>query len=121
RPAFLPQRAAPLPPDGGFGRGLMRLDYDMHAFARTGAWRDAGANIRYACQVVSEARALLRRRTVLHGSGLLRGALAAYSSGVGNVLRAVRAGIDLDFYSAGRDYGRDVLERAGFFQAHGWD
>jgi hypothetical protein len=71
--------------------------------------------------MLAEARALLRRRTVLHGRALLRGALAAVNCGIGNVLHAIRQGADLDFYTSGRDYSRDVLHRAGFFQAHGWD
>lgn len=121
RSCCLPHRPGMLPRDGGFGRGLMALDYDDHEFARTGPWPDPLANIRFACRLVTDARALLRRRTVLHGEGLLRGALAAYGCGVGNVLRAVRQGLDLDFFSAGRDFGRDVLDRAGFFQGHGWD
>jgi Putative peptidoglycan binding domain len=122
RPFARPWRKAPLPPDGfGFGRGLLRLDYDAHAFAREGDWRDPAANIAEGCRILVEARAMLRRRTVLHGRALLRGALAAFNCGSGNVLQAVRHGFDLDFYTSGRDYSRDVLHRAGFFQAHGWD
>lgn len=122
RPFTRPWRDQPLPVDGlGFGRGLLRIDYDTDAFARTGDWRDPAANIRQACQMVAEARALLRRRTVLHGRALLRAALAAYNCGTNNVLHAIRQGFDLDFYTSGRDYSRDVLNRAGFYQAHGWD
>ncbi len=118
----LPHRPQPLPPDRhGFGRGLILLDYDAHEFARTGDWQGPDANIRHACAVVIETRTLLRRRTVLHGLALLRGALAAYNCGAGNVIRAVRHGLDLDFYTAGRDYSRELLGRAGFFEAHGWD
>jgi hypothetical protein len=75
----------------------------------------------HGSRILIEAKALLRRRTVLHGRALLRGALAAYNCGTGNVLHALRQGFDLDFYTSGRDYSRDVLNRAGFFQAHGWD
>jgi hypothetical protein len=122
RPFARPWREAPLPPDGlGFGRGLLRIDYDAEAFARDGDWRDPAANIAHGCRILFEAKALLRRRTVLHGRALLRGALAAYNCGTGNVLHALRQGFDLDFYTSGRDYSRDVLNRAGFFQAHGWD
>lgn len=117
-----PPRRQPMPPDGGgFGRGLLQIDYDAHAFARSRAWRDPEGNIRFGCSLVIDARAWLRRRTMLQGQALLRGALAAYNCGLGNVLRAVRQGLDVDFYTAGRDYARDVLSRAGFFQAHGWD
>jgi Putative peptidoglycan binding domain len=122
RPFTGPYRDGPLPPDGhGFGRGLMRIDYDAHAFARSGPWHEPDANVRYACTVLLEFRPVLRRRTVLHGDALLRATLAAYNCGLDNVLRAVRHGLDLDFYTAGRDYSREILNRAGFFQAHGWD
>lgn len=122
RPFTGAYRDGPLPPDGrGFGRGLMQIDYDAHEFARSGPWHEPDANVGHACEVVVGFRATLRRRTVLHGEALIRGALAACNGGLGNVLRAVRHGLDLDFYTAGRDYGREILNRAGFFEAHGWD
>ena len=122
RPWSRPHRTAAMPPDGlGFGRGLMQIDYDAHGFARTGPWHEPLANIRYGCSVLIEARSLLRKRTTLSGRGLLRSALAAYNCGAGNVLRALREGVDVDFYTAGRDYSRDVLHRAGFFQRNGFD
>jgi hypothetical protein len=122
RPEPVPHRPAPLPADGGgFRRGLLGIDYDGHAFAREGDWRDPRANLVYGCRVVSEARTHLRRRSLLSATALLRAALAAYDCGTGNVVRALRHGHDLDFYTSGRDYSRDILERAGFFQAHGWD
>ncbi len=122
RPFVRPHRSAPLPPDGcGFRRGLLRVDYDAHEFARSGDWQSPDANLRYACGLLHEAKTQLRRRTVLHGQALLRAALAAYNCGLGNVMRAVQHGLDLDFYTAGRDYAHDVLDRAGFFEAHGWD
>jgi len=117
-----PHRPQPMPADGqGFGRGLMQIDYDAHVFARTGPWQEPLENVRYGASVLVEARAFLRKRTGLSGRGLLRGALAAYNSGAGNVLRALRQGVDVDFYTAGRDYARDVLDRAGFFQSHGFE
>lgn len=119
---LLPHRSQPLPEDGaGFKRGLLQIDYDGHEFARTGDWQDPEANLRYGAKLVASAKTLLRQKTVLHGQALLRGALAAYNCGTGRVLRAARQGVDLDFYTAGRDYARDVVSRAGFFQAHGWD
>ena len=122
RPFTRPHRCAPLPADGrGFRRGLMQIDYDAHEFARSGDWQSPDANIRYACEMLREAKAELRRRTVLHGQALLRGALAAGNCGIGNVMRAVQHGLDLDFYTVGRNYAREVLDRAGFFAAHGWD
>lgn len=117
-----PHRPQPMPADGlGFGRGLMQIDYDSHIFARTGPWQDPLENVRYGASVLVESKALLRKRTLLTGRGLLRGALAAYNCGPGNVMRALRQGADVDFYTAGRDYARDVLNRAGFFQKHGFE
>jgi hypothetical protein len=122
RPHLRAMRTEALPPDGlGFARGLMGLDYDFHEAARGDRWAEPAANIGEACRLLSEARKTLRRHTVLHSGGLLRGALAAFNCGLGNVLRAVRHGLDLDFYTARRNYAAEVLDRAGFFQAHGWD
>jgi len=116
-----PIRTTPRPPDGGgFGRGLMQIDYDSHPFARTGQWADPGANLMYGAGVLSQNRAYLGRSTVLTGVTLLHAALSAYNCGAGNVMTAVRRGLDLDFFTSGRDYGRDALNRAGWFSLKGW-
>lgn len=115
-------RPTALPPDGnGFARGLMQLDYDRHEMARSGPWHDAEANIDTACGLVSAHRDLLRRRTTLQGTGLLRAAFAAFESGIERVQQAVRQGLDVDSPTPRQRYGRDVMQRAGFFQAQGWD
>lgn len=113
-------RPGPLPPDGGFGRGLMQIDYDSHEFARDGSWHNPAQNLMYGASVLSHARAFLQRSLPLPPAELLRAALAGYNCGPGNVLRALRGGRDVDFFTAGRDYGRDVLNRAGWFSMHGW-
>lgn len=113
-------RASALPPDGGFGRGLMQIDFDAFEFARTGNWKDPQANIDFGCKVLKGNVDLLARKTSLQGSALFRAAIAAYNSGAGNVLQAIRDGRDIDFYTTGRNYSADVLNRAGFFQAAGW-
>jgi peptidoglycan hydrolase-like protein with peptidoglycan-binding domain len=122
RPYRGADRCGSLPADGGgFRRGLLQIDYDAHAFARDGEWREPGANIAFGCRLLTEAKSYLRRRTMLSSRALLRAALAAYNCGAANVLRALRQGADVDFYTARRDYSADVMRRAGFFQAHGWD
>jgi len=115
-------RSEALPPDsGGFGRGLMQIDFDAHEFARTGNWRDARANILYGAKVLADNRDFFtRRETSLAGKRLLQAAVASYNAGAGNVLRAIRDQRDIDFYTAGRDYSKDVLNRAGWFQIQGW-
>ena len=114
-------RQGPLPPDGGYGRGLMQIDYDAHEFARTGPWREPEQNIRYGCKVLADNRALFQRRTNLGGIALVRAVLSAYNCGAGNVLRALNAGLDVDYFTCHRDYSADTLNRAGFFRLHGWN
>jgi len=115
-------RTAGLPSDaGGFGRGLMQIDFDAHEFARTGNWKDPKGNIDYGAKVLAENRDFfIRREPTVTGLRLLQSAVASYNTGAGNVLRAVRDGRDVDFYTAGRNYSSDTLNRAGWFQNHGW-
>jgi Putative peptidoglycan binding domain/Transglycosylase SLT domain len=113
-------RKGPLPKEGGFGRGLMQIDFDAFEFARTGPWQDPQQNITFGCKVLSGNLDLLGRKSSLQGRQLLQAALAAYNCGAGNVLRTIHDGRDFDFYTTGRDYSANVLNRAGFFQMHGW-
>lgn len=114
-------RSGPLPPDGGgFGRGLMQIDFDAQEFARTGNWKDPKENILYGCSVLADSRDFIKRKTNFEGTPLLQAALAGYNAGPGNALRAIRDGRDIDFYTTGRDYSKDVLNRAGWFQLKGW-
>ncbi len=121
-------RGASLPPDGlGFKRGLMGLDFDQFPLARGGPWRDPESNINAAFALIADHRTRLRLRTTLQGTGLLRAAFAAFECGLGAVERALRQGQDVDSPTPGwseafgRGCGRDVMLRAGFFQAEGWD
>ncbi len=116
-----PFRTGPLPPDGGgFGRGLMQIDFDAHEFARTGPWHQPEANIYYGCMVLKGSLSVIRRRTDLEGVPQLRAGIAGYNCGAGNVLKALEQGRDVDYYTAHRDYSREVLNRAGWFHLHGW-
>jgi hypothetical protein len=114
-------RTGPLPPDGGFGRGLMQIDFDAFEFARTGNWQDPDANINEGCNVLKSNLDLLGRKTFLTGRNLLQAAVAAYNCGAGNVLKAVRENQDVDSFTANKNYSADVLNRAGFFQSKGWE
>jgi soluble lytic murein transglycosylase-like protein len=116
-----PFRPGPMPPDGGgYGRGLMQIDFDAFPFARTGNWQDPQANINFGCQVLRNNFLFLSSHTTLQGLMLLRGTIAAYNCGAGNVRNAVQQSRDVDFYTAHSNYSADVLNRAGFFQQQGW-
>ncbi len=108
--------------DGGHGRGLMQIDDRFHQpFIASGRWSNPQANINYAIdQVLSRNYDYLDRTTSLGGQDLLRGAIAAYNAGLGNVLDALSQGLDVDYYTTGQDYSWDVLNRAGWFQSQGW-
>jgi len=115
------KRNGKLPPDGlGYGRGLMQIDYNAHSFARTGNWKDPRENILYGCKVLADNIELIKRKTNQEGIKLLQSAIAGYNCGPNNVLKTIQDGRDVDFYTAGRDYSKDVLSRAGFFQLNGW-
>lgn len=114
-------RTTALPPDGGgFGRGLLQIDYDWHEFARTGNWRSPQDNILYGCQVLSQSRQFLQQRINLAPADLLQAAVAAYNCGATATLGALQAGLDVDSKTTGADYSSDVLNRAGWFQQKGW-
>lgn len=117
-----PWRNTPLPMDGtGFGKGLMQIDHDAHEFARVGNWYVAEANIQYAASVMSANLTYMSQKYSAFSKRMqLRLSIAAYNCGAGNVNKAVKAGRDIDYYTAHRDYSRDVLSRAGWFQVNGW-
>ncbi|NJO40188.1 MAG: SH3 domain-containing protein [Cyanobacteria bacterium CRU_2_1] len=108
--------------DGGHGRGLMQIDDRFHQdFIYSGKWADPRENIMYGIdKVLAPNYNYLDQNTNLQGTELLRAALASYNAGLGNVMDAYESGLDSDSYTTGRDYGWDVLDRAGWFQLQGW-
>lgn len=118
RKATKPWRRDALPADGGgFGRGLMQIDYDAHEFAREGDWQDPEKNIMYGADVLFRNIVHFRRKCM---DNWLAMSVAAYNCGPGNVMRAHNLGRDVDYYTSHRDYSRDVFSRAGWFQRYGW-
>ncbi|MEK7991240.1 MAG: hypothetical protein VSS52_009560 [Thiotrichaceae bacterium] len=114
-------RKARLPPNGlGFGRGLMQIDYDWHEFAKTGQWRDAGANIDYGCQVLRQAIDYIAKKTELQGEDLIFAGISGYNCGAYNAYKGIKHQQCSDHYTTGGDYASDVLNRAGWFQLHNW-
>lgn len=123
RKAKPPLRGAGLPPDGlGFGRGLLQIDWDAHAFARTGPWQDPDENIAYGCRVLRDNRSYLTHQ--LPGwstTDVLFAAVAAYNAGAKRVLDAVTAGgvQAADGVTAHGNYASDVMKRADDFRGTG--
>lgn len=116
-----PFRNSPLPPDGlGFGRGLMQIDFDYHEFARTGDWKDPKENIFYGVKLLFDNRNFLQQKYNLNHRQLLRATLSSYNAGLGKIFKAIQDGFDLDFFTTGRNYSQDVLNRAGWFRLQGW-
>ena len=120
------RRNGSLAPDGrGWGRGLMQIDYQAHAFAREGKWQDAEANIFYGAKVLHRSQKFVERRAdvpplemwtlILAGH---HAAISAYNTGPGNVLRSLRTGRSVDATTHGGDYSKDVIRRADWFGRH---
>lgn len=121
-----------LPPDGGgWGRGLMQIDYGVHnAWVRANNWADPAVNIDKAGQIMKAnltyfssvpktpgvtVGATVSQRTgaapgnysdprPLKGALLEDAALAAYNAGTSYVLQAVAAAKDPSLVTTGGDY-----------------
>lgn len=107
--------------DHGHGRGLMQIDDRLHEFARSGKWNLPGPNINYGAGILALYRRELLRMG-LEGDFLLRATLAAYNCGCANVRKAIGTDCDVDYFTSGRDYSREVWARAGWFQQfEGWE
>jgi len=123
RPIRPPTRTSSLPPDGlGYGRGLMQIDFDWHEFAQYGEWRNPRENILYGCSVMTDCFEFIKSRLdqSLPGRETLRAVLAAYNTGSARTLKAIKEGVDVDTNTSGHNYSVDVLNRAGWWQLHGW-
>ncbi len=96
--------------DGGHGRGLFQLD-DRGPFKHLvpALGEDWTPFIQACCAiaVIEDARRSLA--DLVDDELYERAVVAAYNCGAGAARLALRAGKDPDFWTTGRDYGRDVL------------
>ena len=114
-------RRGRIPNDGpGYGRGLMQIDYDWHEFARTGNWQNPRANLFKAADVLNGSRTFFQRRIQLNEKDKVQAMIAAYNAGATATYNCLKARKDVDCATTGRDYSKDVLNRTGWFQLHGW-
>lgn len=108
--------------DGGHGHGPMQVD-DRSFPAWCKDWRDGKLKvidgIRQGCQVLKMKRAAIAKLIPeLPEGDRLRASVAAYNCGEGNVKKAFLAQKELDVYTTGKDYAKDVLARAEYFAAN---
>jgi hypothetical protein len=118
------KRHGKMPPDGlGWGRGLMQADYAASSFAKDAAeWTDPQQNIEFGCnELASDFQHYKTKFSNLPADKQLQAAIAAYNTGPGNVDHSLSTGHDIDSTTAGHDYSADVLSRAAWFKANGFD
>ncbi len=107
--------------DGGHGRGLMQIDDRWHIpFIQSGKWADAGENIIYGCAVLKTSIDYMIKKGMPKGFNAIWAGIAGYNCGPKRAYDGVSQGYGPDYYTTGRDYGKNVLERAGWFQLQGW-
>jgi hypothetical protein len=110
-----------MPPDGlGWGRGLLQVDYQQ-TFAQTGNWQDPQANILYGCSELANNIAYFSKNSTGQNFDPQRAGIAAYNCGRGNVTKAIKAGYDVDHYTANSNYSQDVITRMKWFQQESFD
>jgi soluble lytic murein transglycosylase-like protein len=109
-------------PDGGWGRGLMQIDYEAAEFAKDPAqWQDPEKNIAFGSQELAANLVTIHRRfPSLSPEEALEAAVASYNTGLGNVTKSINLHRDVDSTTAGKDYSKDVLSRAAWFDAQGF-
>jgi len=109
--------------DGGHGRGLMQVDDRWHIpFIQSGKWADARENIIYGCAVLKTSIDYMVKKGGMNPTNFLtiQAGVAGYNCGPKRVVEGLAAGYDVDYYTTGRNYSNDVLQRAGWFQLQGW-
>lgn len=108
--------------DNGHGRGLMQIDDRWHHdFIESEKWSDANENIIYGAAVLKNCIEIFRKKTEVKSlSFLFRAGTSGYNCGPSRAIDAFNFGYDIDYFTTGRDYSKDVFNRAGWFQLHGW-
>lgn len=105
--------------DNGHGHGLMQLDdRSFPEFCSSEDWKSPALNIDYGARVLFRKGVSLANRASifnLTAAQMERAAIAAYNCGEGNVVRALQAGLDVDYYTAHQDYSKKVLEYAALY------
>lgn len=109
--------------DGGHGRGLLQIDDRWHIpFIESGKWADGKENIIYGGAVLKNCMDYFTKKANWPmGFNLIKAGVAGYNCGPRRAWDGYQMGQGVDYYTTGRNYSKDVLERAGWFQLHGWE
>jgi hypothetical protein len=102
-----------VPTTQGWGVGVFQIDWESHHdFIKRGTWRDVGACMDYALEVLATARDHLSKACGLRGDELLTATIAAYNAGAGRVARFIREERDLDGATFHRGYVAKIKAKA---------
>lgn len=106
--------------DKGNGFGLMQVDQRYHA-AHTSStdWMNPNKHLAYAAKYLRLCVDHFTKKTGIGGNVALQAGVAAYNCGPTNAINAWSQGQDIDFFTAGRNYSKDVFSRAGWYQLNG--
>lgn len=108
--------------DHGHGRGLLQVDDRWHVpFIQSGKWADGTQNIIYGASVLKNCmNYFVKKGNWQQSLKLVQAGIAGYNCGPRRAWEGNEMGQGVDYYTTGRDYSKNVLERAGWFQLHGW-
>ena len=105
--------------DNGYGHGLAQVDSGSF-LEWTRRWRASGMpaeeGLRKGAEVFANKRAFLKGRfPSLTNEQLTAATLSSYNAGEGTVAWALRRGVSPDKYTTGKNYSKDVINRAMVF------
>ena len=100
------------------GYGFMQIDVDAFpAFVGSGDWQRPDKLYPFAIKVLESKRHyIINHFDDLSHEELLGAIVAAYNAGEGNVVRAIQGGMDVDRFTAGHNYGKDVFRLRDLFK-----
>lgn len=98
------------------GFGYTQIDIASYpAFIKSGDWKDPYKCVMMAIAVLEEKREYLKGRVKMEPKAFERAITAAYNCGQGNVYKAYGKGLDVDNYTTGHDYSKEVFEHRELF------
>ncbi|NP_001088153.1 lysozyme G-like 2 S homeolog precursor [Xenopus laevis] len=99
--------------DHGNAFGLMQVDKRFHTV--TGAWNSEEHVTQGTDILIGMFDSIRRKFPTWSTEQHLKGAIAAYNAGPGNVIS-----LDVDTRTTGKDYANDVVARAKFYKKRGY-